>query len=148
MRAPSQREVLLAVGAAAAGWAALFLEGYLLERPLLWVVEKTAGASWAQPLSVVADFGAFFGAGWVAGRLARRPGVGVFLVSLLFYDWNPLFPLHFGWVLREIQNTLRDSRYLEGLLQAVLMNGMYLVAVWVGGMQGIPRERISIVGTR
>jgi hypothetical protein len=141
------REILLAARAVAAAWAALLLLGYLVERPLLWLIQKTAGGSWAQPVSIFLDLACFFAAGWIAGRLYRqRPVLAVllFLVSLLFLDFEPLFPLHFGWVLRQISNTMGDSRYLQGLVQAVVSNGMYLAAVWAGGVHSRPKDPLSI----
>jgi hypothetical protein len=145
------RPILFTIRAVLTGWAVLLLLGYAAERPLLWLLQKTVGGQWTQPSSILADFLCFFTAGWVTGRLHRpyeRRSVLAFLISLLFFDLEPILPLHFGWVLREISNTIGDSRYLEGLVQAAISNGMYLAAVWAGGTQSRRTESLSIVSPR
>jgi hypothetical protein len=125
----------------------LLLLAYVVERALLWLIQKAVGASLAQPASAVLDLLCFFTAGWAAGRWNRpheARTVLIFLISLLFFDLEPILPLHVGWVLRQISNTLGDTRYLPGLVQAVISNGMYLAAVWAGGIQSRAKPDLSI----
>ena len=129
------------------GWAALLALGYAVEMPLLWVLQKTVGGALAQPASVVLDYLCFFAAGWAVGRLrGPRLCVPLFMVSLLFFDLQPLYPLDCRWVLRQIVNTMGDRRYLMGLFLAIVSNGMLLAAAWVGGLKGRPESPLSIVG--
>jgi len=146
---PRLRDAFLYARAIFAGWVVLLLAAYAVERPLLWLIQQVAGAALAQSASIVIDLLCFAAAGWVTGRVSRprtASSVLLFLFSLLFFDLEPLLPLHFGWVLRQISNSMADTRYLPGLIQAIVSNGMYLAAVWAGGIQSKPRPSLSISG--
>jgi hypothetical protein len=120
-----------------AGWAALFLVLFAVERPLLLLTVRFLGESLLPMARLALECVALAGAGWVTGRLSRpNPLITVLLLAatLTIWDFGGLLDIQTLWLLRLMADAFRDSRYWASLLDVGVMH-VFLFGSLVAGAQ-------------
>ncbi|HUA20601.1 MAG TPA: hypothetical protein VMB25_17755 [Bryobacteraceae bacterium] len=143
-----RQRVLITARSIAAGWAALLLIAWLVERPLLSLAGLWIGEDWLATLRPLLDCATLSATGWMVGRVSRwrsnQPPrifqILVFAVSLLFFNFGQLLTLNGLWLLRVALDTLGNLRYLEGLVTSVATQAILLGSLIVGWMWSRPTE--------
>lgn len=114
----------------------------LVERPLLRATAGLLGPEWYPAASQFLDCLALAASGWVAGRLNRQaalPTVLIFAATLLPWDFGELLSVNVPWLLRLIQDSLGDSRYVESLVSAAANQAILFGSLMAGGLLSRPR---------
>jgi hypothetical protein len=143
-----RQRLLITARSILAGWAALLLIAYLLERPLLLWAGPVLGEGWVATVRPVLDCTSLAATGWVVGRVNRwrsnQPprifDILAFAVSLLFFDFGQLLTLNGPWLLRVALDTVSNLRYLEGLAASLATHAILLGSLIVGWMWSRPSE--------
>jgi hypothetical protein len=124
----------------AAGWATLLLTAFLAGRILR---KLPIPQEWTATISLTLDGGSLFLAGWVAGRLTRSGvmlAAGIFAATLALVDFNPLLALNAPWLARLVQNSFRNSRYLDSLLSAFGTQAFLFGCLFAGAWESRPNN--------
>jgi hypothetical protein len=133
----TRRRVWICARAIAAGWAALVVIAYLIERPLLrWTAPMLEG-SWVPTAELALDCCAFAATGWVIGYFSRDDSVIAllaFAVTLTWRDFTPLLPVNVPWLLRSVVNTFTDSRYFAGFVSTAATHAILFGSLFAGGL--------------
>lgn len=131
------------------GWATLLAVAYAVERPLLHWTAPVFGAIWIPTAHLAFDCITLAAAGWVAGRFNRSHPlltVGLFAVTLCFWDFGDVLALNVPWLLRLIGNSFHDSRFLDSLLTSAETHALLFGCLLAGAMLSRPRAKpISII---
>jgi hypothetical protein len=104
------------------GWIALLVIAYGIEGPVLRLTGPLFGVSWMATAHLAFDCLTLAAAGWVAGRLNRSYAmltVGLFALTLCFWDFGGALALNVPWLLRLVRNSVQDSRYFDSLIASV-----------------------------
>lgn len=118
------------------GWAALLVIAYVVERPLLNWTAPIFDLSWLATVHLMFDCVTLAAAGWVTGHFSRPRsilGVLIFAGTLAFWDFGQLLALNFPWMIRLIENSFRDARYLESLATAAVTQALLFGSLIAGG---------------
>jgi hypothetical protein len=129
-----------------AGWTALLLVAFLLERPLLSGIARLLDEGWLATVRPVLDCLTLAATGWLIGRSNRwrwnHPRsvfeILIFAVTLLFFDFGQLLALNGPWLFHVAIETVGDLRYLEGLAVSLTTHAVLLGSLIAGWMWSRP----------
>ncbi len=136
-----RRGALIALRSIFAGWAALGLLGYLIERPLLLWTGPLLG-DWTATVGLTLDCGVLTGVGWIVGRLNRENpifGVLIFAATLTVRDLTPWLPVNVPWLFHLAVDAFHDDRYVDSLLTTAAGQALLFGCLIGGGLLARPR---------
>jgi hypothetical protein len=139
-----RRRLFPALRAILAGWIAMLVIAYVVERPLLHWAAPLLGVEWFATIRLMLDCSALAATGWVVGYWSRPkplPTVLAFAATLTLRDFNPLLPLDVPWLLHLAVDTLRDVRYLDSLMTTAAGQALLFGCLIAGAMLARPRTR-------
>jgi hypothetical protein len=132
------------------GWVALLAIAYGIEGPVLRL--PLFGPAWMATAHLAFDCLTLTAAGWVAGRFNRGHAmltVGLFALTLCFWDFGGALALNVPWLLRLVRNSFQDSRYFDSLIASVETHCLLFGCLMTGGALSRARERpVSIVASK
>ena len=107
------------------------------------------GGRWLATAGLALDCIALAATGWVVGRLNRTNpilAVLVFAATLSFWDCTPWMAINIPWLLRLVEDTVRDSGYLSSLLTTAANQAFLFGSLLAGGLLSRPPTKpVSIV---
>ena len=132
-----------------AGWAALLLAVFVIERPVLMLTARFLGASWVPTVRLTLECTALAGTGWVIGRLNRSSPVLaalIFAATLAPWDFGEMLEIRFRWLLRLAADALRDPRYFDSLVETTILHLFLFGSLIAGAM--LSRSRTAPLSIR
>jgi hypothetical protein len=117
------------------GWVTLLLITYVVERPLLAVLARTADPSWFPTVRLGLECSALAANGWVVGRVSRAMrlvSVLTFALTLTPWDLGQTLEIRVPWLLQLAVDAFRDRHYWNSLIDTAISQAFLFGSLFFG----------------